>query len=131
MKSQLITPLTTSAPPVRYPPPLSPSPSPSLSLHQASEAKLHLINNGCCCLLHRWSRAATLGNAGATFNWMGLLMRPAGETPPPTHIHTLPPYFAPPPAFFKRRRRSWVLADCGSERGPGRCSNTFKDHDEG
>lgn len=104
--------ISLPAPPssVRYPPlPLSPSPSPSLSLHQASEAKLHLINNGCCCLLHCWRRAGTLGNAGATFNWMGLLMRPAGETPPPlpvpppscnSHIHAHtnspihPPHFA-------------------------------------
>ena len=88
----------------------SPLFSPSFSLHQASSfrAKLHLINNGCCCLLHCWRRAGTLGNAGATFNWMGLLMHPAGETPSQrlpffplycnTHIlmHTLHPSIRPP-----------------------------------
>lgn len=62
-------------------PPLHPHPISISLLHQASEAKLHLINNGCCCLLHCWRGAGTLGNAGATFNWMGLLMHPAGETP--------------------------------------------------
>lgn len=116
--------------------PLSPSPpslpicySPfSFHLHlfssrlPASEAKLHLINNGCCCLLHCWRRAGTLGNAGATFNWMGLLMHPAGGAPsqclPPlaAHIrmHTSPVM----QCNFPHRGRSWRSSSgsvCGSD----------------
>lgn len=123
--------LLSSLPPSSFPP-LHLHLSPSTRL-PASEAKLHLINNGCCCLLHCWRRAGTLGNAGATFNWMGLLMRPAGETPSQrhptpctspllqhtytcTHKLTLPPPLPAPSAtttqcnFFhggRNRRRSW------------------------
>lgn len=99
-RNKSLSSFSLSTPPflVCYPPP----PFPSLPLHlhlspstrlPASEAKLHLINNGCCCLLHCWRRAGTLGNAGATFNWMGLLMRPAGETPSQRHPH---PLYLPP-----------------------------------
>lgn len=88
------------------PPPPTPTPKPHPSLlHQDLEAKLHLINNGCCCLLHRWRGAGTLGNAGATFNWMGLLMHPTGETPPPptlSYTCTLRVTHIPSPATEQR-----------------------------
>lgn len=118
--------------PPPQPPLFSPAPSPSPSLSPstrlpASEAKLHLINNGCCCLLHCWRRAGTLGNAGATFNWMGLLMRPAGETPSQrhplhaSHTHTqelVLPVLLPPSLLCGAR----FLSSEGGAEGVGRAA---------